>query len=300
MNRLLYPLLAAITLTGCQHSVLERLHPIPVVSVQIKLPVDITGKSDMALPHNHRVYLYPQFDYAAETILLDAVDNAGQVSLLPGNYRVVVHSLPLEPLVLSGTESFETVAVTLAPDATGHLPSCPMFYALKSKEPMKSVEVVRTDLGENSLVFQPILITKRLRFEINVSNFGNITSVRGSLTGVASTLNLNTLKTTMGRTILFNKVTVVGDKLVFEAFDVLGFTAENPDDVVLTIFVRNDEVDFELEQPVDLTEEIKRVEEEGGDLDINIDLKFDPDIRIHPVSIRQWDEAGNEIELGFK
>lgn len=299
MSKFLYTLIAGSLLVGCQHSIVEPMHAIPVVDIRVE-PTNAQAGKSIVTPDTHRVLLYPQFDYPAETITLDAADNAAQVALLPGTYLTMVHNWPIAPLVVSGTESIETYSVGLPANAQGNLPSCPMLYTLKAADPMKSVEVVRADnSGTNLLVFKSMLVTKRIQVEVNTSQFGNITSVRGTLTGVASALNLHTLKTTMGQAIILDKVTVKGNKLTFDVFDVLGFTVEKPDEVVLTIFVKNDEVDFELEQPVDLTDEIKKLPKEGGNVTIEIDLAFQPDIRVHPVTIRQWDESGNELEIGI-
>lgn len=300
MKRLFYTLGALSLLPGCQHSILEPIAPIPLVDVRIEAPkTAVAGKNEEIAPL-HRVYLYPQFDYPADPIVFDTPNNVAQVALLPGLYQAVVHSLPVEPLVLSGTESFETAMVSLPTDEAGNLPSCPTFYTLHSNDPMNSAEIVRTEEGRNLLIFNPILATKRIRIELNTTQFGTITSAHGTITGVASALNLYHFKTASGKSIQFDNISISGNKLIIEAFEVLGFTAEKSDDVVLTVFVRNDEVDFELEQPVDLTQEIQKLPPQGGDVHITIDLKFNPDIRVHPVTIRQWDESGNELEIGFK
>ena len=295
---------ATVFLWGCQQSIVEPILPIPKVMVRIEMPKEAapspSGKNNVPLGSN-RVYLFPLFDYPADPVVVDAQGASTETALLPGSYRAVVHSLPIEPLVMSGTDNPETFAVSLPTNEKGELPECPRFYTLQAADPMKSVGIVKVEEGPNVLVFQPVLVTKRVRFVLNTAQFGTITSAHGTLSGVASELNLHTLKTNMGKSVQLTDIKVEGNTLVIEAFELLGFTVSNPDDeVVLNLLVRNDEVDFELEQPIDLTEEMKKVQNEGGDVDIKIDVKFNPDIRVHPVTIKQWDEHGNEIEVGIK
>ncbi|MEG1414239.1 MAG: hypothetical protein RSA94_03700 [Mucinivorans sp.] len=299
---------AALMLCLMQSCVKEHIYEIPMVELTTNIIENKSNvsSSDFGASYAQGIhqkaattsicyYLYPNFDYKAEPIIVHSESGIAHVALLPGKYGVLLHNEPIAPLVVSGQDTIVNLGVGLPFDANGALPPCPVLYALGVSDTMRQISVLLN--SPNVLAFVPEVVSKKLRVVVNTDKFGEITAARATLSGVASALNFNTLKPSSGVMVGMPNFTVEGNRLRSPTLNLLGFSTSNLDTTVLTLYVKNKEVDFELEQPVDLSSYIKDMV--GSDIELTLTVSFDPDVRVYPVEIRQWDSKGNEIEVGF-
>lgn len=270
----------------------EKIYPIPMVELNVSFEKSTQSQVKTSPASSVYFYLYPNFDYQADPIVVSSNSTNLQIPLLPGDYGVLLHNSPIDPVVVSGAEQSENLTLTLPKADDGFLMPCPTVYALKETDAMHKITISRDE--PNSFLFKPVVISKKIRFVLNVDNtFGNVTSARATLSSVATEVNLSTLKASKGLTLAINEFKVEESYLRSSNCELLGFTTQE-EKVVLTMFVRNDQVAHELEQPIDLTDYLKDLV--GDEIEITISVKYDPDIRIHPVSIKQWQD-GNDLDI---
>lgn len=295
MGRGLFAVLVVVVLQlqGC---VKEPVYTIPVVDLTVDLSQIEAVKGSRASFDEVYYYLYPNFDYAADPIVVKGSPSSLSVSLLPGNYGVLLHNAPIDPLVVSDAEQFETMKVTLPFGDDGLLLSCPTLYALKGDDPMHKITVARD--GGNSFSFAPVVASKKVRFVIHTKGFGDVTSARATISGVSTELNISTLVASKGLTLAIPDFSIEGSTFTSGNMELLGFTIDEGQESILTLYVHNEEVEHEIDQKIDMTEYVKDVS--GDEIEVTIDVTFNPDTRIFPISIRQWDEDGNELEIGIK
>lgn len=288
---LAFGLVSALSVQSC---VKEEIYAIPMVDLNVSFAESNQSQMKSAV-QSVCLYLYPNFDYKADPIVVTSNSMNIKVPLLPGDYGVLLHNQPIDPVVVSGADDYSTLMLTLPKGDDGFLKPCPSVYALKATDAMRKITISRDD--PNSFTFTPIIISKKIRFVINCDGkFGEMVSARATLNGVATQVNLSTLSATNGLVLSIDDFAINTSQITSRNYELLGFTT-NEEKIILTLFVKNKEVQFELEQPIDLTDYVKDLV--GDQIEITISVTYDPDIRIHPITIKQWQE-GSDIEIGIK
>lgn len=293
--------LALFSLAALSSCVKEPIYVVPTVNLSVDLSqIENLPAFSRASFDEVCYYFYPNFDYTADPIVVKGAFSNLSVALLPGDYGVLLHNSPIDPIVVSGAETYETLKLSLPFGQDELLPACPTLYALKNDDLMRKITVLHSggDVVANRFVFTPVVVSKKIRFVIHTVGFGDIISARATISGVSTELNMATLVTSNGLTLsvpdfsIQNNATFTSGNMEFLGFD-LGEGKES----ILTLYVHNEEVLYEIDQKIDMTDFIKNAT--GEEIEVTIDVTFDPDTRIFPISIRQWDDQGNELEIGF-
>lgn len=285
-NLYITALLLSIISVGC---VREPLKQRP----QVELSVSWINSRQAGTHSGATFYLYPQFEYSAEPLEISAPNGISPITeLLPGRYRVMVVNSPSDPVRIDGRGEYSKFGAYLEL-AGDYLPNISQFMALDKDDAKHEIEVA---IGaSNKFVFTPISVSRKIRFLIKGDKFGVINVVDAQLSGITSRVNLSTFAKSESSKVKIDSWKVEGTKFTSDPVEVLGFNYEDQP-IVLTLFVTNPSVTFPLEQPVDITSQIKAMR--GDEIEITMEIDYDPDLRIRPVSIREWDK-GNELEIGI-
>lgn len=291
INRyILLLILCAVSFTAC---VKETLYTVP----DVRFEIDWSGISAANKAANQTdsayLYLYPQFDYKADPIILKAASGEHICKLLPGIYKVLMHNAPLTNLYPAETETFESLSIN---QFGKKAISCSNLHLLPADRAL-DIEIVTT--GNNVFNLKPITASKTIRFVIKTERFGDITSAYGVLGGVSTSMRVNNWARSQSdiSSVRLPDFTITDSTLSGGQINVLGFNpATNPkeeDRILLTLYVFNKEVPYPLEQPVDLTDEVKDLT--GDEIEITITVPYSPSTSAI-VEIKQW-RAGNELEI---
>lgn len=291
-------LLCAFGAVGC---IKEKIYDIPTVTFNVDWS-GISAASKGSECDSVYVYLYPHFDYEAEPIVVRSCEARVECQLLPGFYDVIVHNAPLSGINKRNEldcDNFEFYVPPTSSDVVA-ASSCGMLHLLAADDPMRSVEIT-TFKEQNTFTVSPITVTKQIKFKIKTTRFGDIKAAYGVLSGVSTMINARTWKLSEEGLISVRlpNFTVTDSTLTGGKVNVLGFnpspTPKEDERISLKIYVSNTEVDYELEQEIDLTESLKDLV--GDEIEIVIVVPFNPATNAF-VEVNQW-LAGTALEIGM-
>lgn len=178
---LLVLLSSLLMLTGCSRR--ELLDDYPVSGVDIKL--DWNGVTDK-LPEGVRVIFYPK---SAEGRKIDTYLSArgGKVKVPPGRYSVVAYNYDTETVQIRGEEAYETIeAFTGYCNGLGIAGTEKMVWG---PDPLYVVQIddlyIANSEEELLLDWKPKLVVKTYSFKIKVEGLEYVSSIVGSVEGMA-------------------------------------------------------------------------------------------------------------------
>lgn len=170
-----------LMLTGCSRR--ELLDDYPVSGVDIKL--DWNGVTDK-LPEGVRVIFYPK---SAEGRKIDTYLSArgGKVKVPPGRYSVVAYNYDTETVQIRGEEAYETIeAFTGNCNGLGIAGTEKMVWG---PDPLYVVQIddlhIANSEEELLLDWKPKLVVKTYSFKIKVEGLEYVSSIGGSVEGMA-------------------------------------------------------------------------------------------------------------------
>ena len=178
---LLVLLSSLLMLTGCSRR--ELLDDYPVSGVDIKL--DWNGVTDK-LPEGVRVIFYPK---SAEGRKIDTYLSVrgGKVKVPPGRYSVVAYNYDTETVQIRGEEAYETIeAFTGYCNGLGIAGTEKMVWG---PDPLYVVQIndlhIANSEEELLLDWKPKLVVKTYSFKIKVEGLEYVSSIVGSVEGMA-------------------------------------------------------------------------------------------------------------------
>ena len=178
---LLVLLSSLLMLTGCSRR--ELLDDYPVSGVDIKL--DWNGVTDK-LPEGVRVIFYPK---SAEGRKIDTYLSVrgGKVKVPPGRYSVVAYNYDTETVQIRGEEAYETIeAFTGYCNGLGIAGTEKMVWG---PDPLYVVQIddlhIANSEEELLLDWKPKLVVKTYFFKIKVEGLEYVSSIVGSVEGMA-------------------------------------------------------------------------------------------------------------------
>lgn len=178
---LLVLLSSLLMLTGCSRR--ELLDDYPVSGVDIKL--DWNGVTDK-LPEGVRVIFYPK---SAEGRKIDTYLSVrgGKVKVPPGRYSVVAYNYDTETVQIRGEEAYETIeAFTGYCNGLGIAGTEKMVWG---PDPLYVVQIndlhIANSEEELLLDWKPKLVVKTYSFKIKVEGLEYVSSIVGSVKGMA-------------------------------------------------------------------------------------------------------------------
>ena len=178
---LLVLLSSLLMVTGCSRR--ELLDDYPVSGVDIKL--DWNGVTDK-LPEGVRVIFYPK---SAEGRKIDTYLSVrgGKVKVPPGRYSVVAYNYDTETVQIRGEEAYETIeAFTGYCNGLGIAGTEKMVWG---PDPLYVVQIddlhIANSEEELLLDWKPKLVVKTYSFKIKVEGLEYVSSIVGSVEGMA-------------------------------------------------------------------------------------------------------------------
>lgn len=325
---LLLVLLSSLLMwAGCSRR--NVLDDYPVTGINIRLNWD---KIDAPLPEGVRVIFYPKDDQGKKRdTYLPA--KGGEVKVPPGHYSVVIYNYDTEVVQVKEEGDRETIIA-----CTGH---CTGLGASETEEMVwgpdafyvASLDEVKIGQEEElptlEVTPKPVVIT--YHFEIKAEGLKNVTSIIGSVSGMAECYHLGKSCGICRLTPIYSE-TRVGDGVIKGTFTCFGppKLVEARADIsqfLNLIIVRVDGSKQTAE--VEITEEVKLPEDEGGGsgegdeggdeepqgptLEIEFELSEDEkivvdDVKVPPSGgsgiggdVSDWDDETNvELPVGRK
>lgn len=271
---LLVLLSSLLMLIGCSRR--EMLDDYPVSGVEIEL--DWTGVTNH-LPEGVRVIFYPK-DGEGRKIDTYLSARGGGVKVPPGRYSVVVYNYDTETVQIRGDGAYETIEAF-----TGHCSGLGIAGTEKlvwGPDPLYVVQIdeLKIKKSEEALLlnWKPKLVVKTYSFKAKVEGLEYVSSVIGSVEGMAGCYCLGRCCGMMGDAPLFFEARSSGGEVSgsFTSFGMLDGAMSRMDiPIKMTLaFVKVDHTIQKVE--MDITEVIANSESGGTDGPIpGIELPLD-------------------------
>lgn len=305
-------------LMGCERR--ELLDDYPVSGVQVRFNwVGVTDK----LPEGMRIIFYPKDGEGVKVDQYVSVKGGEVLRVPPGRYAVVAYNYDTETVVLRDEELYERVEAHPVPYVdpesgaeTGMVWSPELLYAAKMDELTvgDSDEVLEVE-------FQPKLWVYTFSFEIKATGLKNVSSIKGSVSGmdICHALGCRDCSTCRSSPIYFEAVK--GDGVIrgtFTSFGPLAHSAATRGDIVVMLTLDLMKIDGEVQKvEVNITKAVTPPPSSGGgenppktEVDIEVPPQ-DDDIVIDDVEpkpgggggiggdVGDWGEEDN-VELPVK
>lgn len=260
---LLLVLLSSLLMwAGCSRR--NVLDDYPVTGINIRLNWD---KIDAPLPEGVRVIFYPKDDQGKKVdTYLPA--KGGEVKVPPGHYSVVIYNHDSEVMKVEEDKNYETIIACPArytgPEASekeGMVWGPDAFYVASPDEVVIGRE---EELPTLEITPKPVVIT--YRFEIKAEGLKNVSSIIGSVSGMAECYRLGKRSGVCRQAPIYCE-TRIGDGVIKGTFTCFGPAKQvearaDISQYLDLIIVRVD--GSKQAAQVEITEEVKLPEEEGG------------------------------------
>lgn len=268
-----------LMLTGCSRR--EMLDDYPVSGVEIEL--DWNGVTDH-LPEGVRVIFYPKNGEGKKVDTYLSV-RGGSVKVPPGRYSVVAYNYDTETVQIRGDGVYETIEAF-----TGHCNGLGIAGTEKlvwGPDPLYVLQIdeLKIKKSEEALLlnWKPKLVVKTYSFKAKVKGLNYVSSVIGSVEGMAGSYCLGRCCGMIGDAPLFfdanhNAGEISGSFTSFGMLD--GTTSRMTIPIKMTLaFVKVDHTIQKVE--IDITEVIANSESGGTDEpNSEIELPLDDDFEV--------------------
>lgn len=268
---------AAIVLAGIASGCTEReLSMRPTdgpLHVSIEWPAEVNGA---------QLWFYDSEGNLYETVTCDA--DGYECRLPAGKYTVLVINRDAENTEHSGTEQEETCCVEAlyADESANILEQVDHVYCTG----MGNVEI-RPGNVPTEITLQPEDVVKHLSFHIDPNYIDRIESMEIHMTGVTPAVYVENgvaVQSEAGEVV--SDVTE-GSSGYSAEMSVFGWQGEN----IITVTIRYNDGSEEVTLPIDISEELANLPEEGGTIDLVLELPDGGEISVS-VSVEGWDDSG--------
>lgn len=288
-------LFTLLVLGGCSRR--DVLDDYPVSGVEISLDWD--GVTDQ-LPEGVRVIFYPK-DGKGKKVDTYLSIRGGKIKVPPGRYSVVVYNYDTEMVQIRNEGAYETVEAF-----TGH---CNGLGVTGTEElvwgpdPLYVVNIDELQIKKSDNVllldWQPKLIVKTYSFKIKAEGLQYVSTIIGSVEGMANCYCLGRCCGMKGEAALYFEAGIQGDKIIgsFTAFGI-------PEDMVTRASVGMVKINFAFvktdksvqKTEVDITEVIADSEGNEGeneeDPHMKIELPIKDEIKVEKPDNPSGDGGG--------